>query len=180
MPRVLGGSEGGGRLRTGEVTQLIPARSLPALVFGRSLLLPPLPATACRIDCLGALHRARPGRQADRGTSLIRNRLPPGPFSRPMPIALWGMGVSNERGAPVHAGDGGGMYAHLLRRALCKWWLCYCHHCLAPSARNSMSIEKSPLCDTKAGLHSGTLTSGASFSQIFINAITVYHHLPNV
>ena len=36
-----------------------------------------------------------------RGTSLIRNRDPPGPYTRTMPMALGGGAFSYERGTPV-------------------------------------------------------------------------------
>ena len=48
-----------------------------------------------------------------RGTLLIRNRLPLGPYSRTMPRALGGGAVSYERGTPVlkwgvlQVGEGG-------------------------------------------------------------------------
>jgi len=46
-----------------------------------------------------------------RGTSLIRNRAPPGPYSRTMPRALWksqGGAFSDERGTPGRFGVGDG------------------------------------------------------------------------
>jgi len=50
-------------------------------------------------------HRSRVLLKAYRGTSLIRKRNPLGPYSTPVPRALWcsqgGGAVSYERGTPV-------------------------------------------------------------------------------
>jgi hypothetical protein len=62
-------------------------------------------------DEVGLDGRCRSGRF--RGTSLIRNSLPLGPYSRTMHRALGGGAVSYERGSPVLEGIVSSELAHI-------------------------------------------------------------------
>ena len=87
MLRVLGGFWEGGRFLMGEVPLYLPVRSDRGYSKWSDRGYSKCGEGGGRLDnqSLGVLYSSK----GYRGTSLIRNRPIPGPYSRPMPRALW-------------------------------------------------------------------------------------------